>query len=381
MFMKSSRAFERRGVVEGFFGAPWSMRQRQALFELGAARGMNTYLYAPKDDPYHRKYWRKPYPPADWQDILQLIRKARKYRIDFVYGFHPGEGLCFSEDKPIQILLQKARRFFDAGVRTFAVLFDDIPSRLTRQRDRRSFNGSLAMAEALWLNRLLATQPSSWNDVQWWICPSYYSEDPLLERVFGAFEPDFLDTLTRHLPADVPCFWTGPRVVCKTISSAHVRRIVRTLKRPLLLWDNYPVNDLSMSDEFHIGPLMGRDPRLPEYVHGYLNNPMLQPNLSLIPLATCFDYAAAPQTYNAENSWAEIVTQHFGALALPHWRAMRHFCEAALKAKQLGGRISAPRRDRRPLRAAIAYVEAHEKTDWAREISPLLEKIRQSLES
>jgi hypothetical protein len=40
--------FERCGVVEGFFGPPWSMTQRQALFDIGAARGMNTYLYAPR---------------------------------------------------------------------------------------------------------------------------------------------------------------------------------------------------------------------------------------------------------------------------------------------------------------------------------------------
>lgn len=381
MFMKSSRAFERRGVVEGFFGAPWSMKQRQELFDLGAARGMNTYLYAPKDDPYHRKYWRRPYPTADWQELLQLIRRAQKHRIDFAYGFHPGEGLCFSEKKPIQILLQKARRFYDAGVRTFAVLFDDIPSRLTQQSDRKSFNGSLATAEALWLSRVITAQPSTWKDVEWWICPSYYSEDPLLERVFGSFEPHFLETLARFLPADVPCFWTGPRVVCKTISLAHVRRIARTLKRPLLLWDNYPVNDLSMSDELHIGPLTGRDRRLPQYVRSYLNNPMLQPRLSLIPLATCFDYAMAPQAYNAETSWAATISARFGAQALPHWRAIRSFCEAALEAKRLGQNIAPAPRDRHRLRAALAYTEAHKKSDWAIEIAPWLKTMQEWLES
>ena len=36
--------FQRRGIVEGFFGPPWSMSHRAALFEFGAKRGMNTYL-------------------------------------------------------------------------------------------------------------------------------------------------------------------------------------------------------------------------------------------------------------------------------------------------------------------------------------------------
>ena len=39
--------FQRRGIVEGFFGPPWSTAQRKRMFEFGAARGMNTYLYAP----------------------------------------------------------------------------------------------------------------------------------------------------------------------------------------------------------------------------------------------------------------------------------------------------------------------------------------------
>jgi hyaluronoglucosaminidase len=72
--MATSGTFQRRGIVEGFFGPLWSMAQRKALFEFGAARGMNTYLYAPKDDPYHRKRWRLPYPREQWRDLARLIR-------------------------------------------------------------------------------------------------------------------------------------------------------------------------------------------------------------------------------------------------------------------------------------------------------------------
>ena len=44
--MVEANIFHRRGIVEGFFGPLWSMARRRALFEFGAARGMNTYLYA-----------------------------------------------------------------------------------------------------------------------------------------------------------------------------------------------------------------------------------------------------------------------------------------------------------------------------------------------
>ena len=377
--MKGTRGFERRGVVEGFFGDPWSMTQRQALFELGATRGMNTYLYAPKDDPYHRKFWRRAYPRPAWQQLLQLIRRAQKSRIEFVYGFHPGAGLCFSEERPIAILLEKAQRFYDAGVRTFAVLFDDIPSGLTLRRDRENFNDSLATAEALWLNRLIATQPAAWRDIEWWICPSFYSEDPLLAAAFGRFEPNFLETMARYLPRNVCCFWTGPKVVCHEISLAHVRRIAKKIKRPLLLWDNYPVNDLSMRDELHIGPLQGRDPRLPECVHGYLNNPSVQPELSLIPLATCFDYAAAPETYNAEKSWTRVIEERLGSRTLPHWRAIRRFCDEQRTAKKRRGRFSIAARERAGLRAAVDYIQAHRRRRWAREIAPWTKAMQQAV--
>ncbi len=368
--MNPAKTFQRRGIVEGFFGPLWSMAHRRRLFAFGAARGMNTYLYAPKDDPYHRKLWRRPYPAAQWRELLRLIRAANKHQIDFVYGFHPGEGLYFGDDDAVRILLRKAQRFYDAGVRTFAVLFDDIPSRLTDARDRRAFKNSLARAEGTWMAKIIAAQPSSWSDVEWWICPSYYSEDALLERVFGKFELNFLETLVRYLPSDVPCFWTGPSVVSKSIALSHVKRIVKKIERPLLLWDNYPVNDLSMSDELHLTPLTGRDPRLPECVYGYLNNPLLQEDLSFLPLATCFDYAWAPAKYRAESSWTKIVRQRFGAAALPQWRALRSYAEASIAAKQDKRALQLTPAETRRLRAACAYVERNRGRRWVKELAP-----------
>ncbi|HEY7221556.1 MAG TPA: beta-N-acetylglucosaminidase domain-containing protein [Candidatus Binatia bacterium] len=368
--MNAAKTFHRCGIVEGFFGQPWSMAHRRRLFAFGAARGMNTYLYAPKDDPYHRKLWRQPYPKTKWRELLRLIRAAQTQRIDFVYGFHPGERLYFGDDRAVGILLRKARRFYDAGVRTFAVLFDDIPSRLGDPRDRGAFKNSLARAEGTWLAKIIAAQPASWSVVEWWICPSYYSEDVLLERVFGQFEPDFLETLAQDLPPNIPCFWTGPSVVSKTITLAHVRCIAGKIKRPLLLWDNYPVNDLSMRDELHIGPLTGRDPRLPQAVYGYLNNPLLQEELSFIPLATCFDYARTPAKYQAESSWTKIVRQRFGAEALPHWRALRSYAEASIDAKKDNRALQLTSAEKRRLRAAFAYVERNRGRRWVKELAP-----------
>jgi hyaluronoglucosaminidase len=373
--MASGKTFERRGIVEGFFGPLWSMAHRKALLEFGAKRRMNTYVYAPKDDVYHRERWTEPYPRAEWRKLSQLVEHARRFHIDFVYGFHPGKGLCFAADKPVSLLLEKAQRFFDTGVRTFAVLFDDIPSRLERRRDREEFKGSLARAEGTWLQMIQARQPVSWKGVEWWICPSYYSPDPLLARAFGSFEERFLESLAQSLPEKTACFWTGPRVVPERITLAHVERIAARVRRSLILWDNYPVNDLSMSDELHIGPLEGRDARLPERVYGYLNNPLLQEELSFVPLSTCFDYAARPAAYDPERSWENAVRERYGRNSIPHWRAIRFFSEKSLRAKKGKRPARFSRRERDALQAACAYLRVNACERWALEMRPWTERI------
>ena len=361
----SVRTFERRGIVEGFFGPPWTNAHRAAMFAFGAARGMNTYLYAPKDDPYHRELWRLPYPEPEWREICRLIEAAQSQGIDFVYGFHPGKDLRFTAPEPVQVLLDKAARLHDQGVRTFAVLFDDIPSHLTHAEDVRKFDRSLARAESLWLETVLERQPAHW-DVEWWFCPSYYTDDPLLARTFGAFEPGFLETVGRCLPASVSCFWTGPKVVPGSIDLAHMEAVGERVGHRLLLWDNYPVNDLTMSDELHIGPLTGRDPRLPERVHAHLANPLLQEELSFVPLATCFDYARDPSAYAPEASWEEAVAERFGPANLDHWRALRRFCEKDADPAAASA-LSEP--ERAALEAAHAYLLAHQDERWGREFA------------
>ena len=376
--MPGTFTFQRRGIVEGFFGPLWSMSHRASLFEFGARRGMNTYLYAPKDDPYHREHWTKPYPDGEWKGLLNLNDLARRYHIDFVYGFHPGKGLCFTAQDPLECLLTKATRFYEAGVRTFAILFDDIPSRLEHTEDQKEFDGSLAKAEGIWLKNILAQQPTSWTDVEWWICPSYYTEDPLLARSFGSFEQSFLEILADNLPQTVACFWTGPSVVSKTISLAHVRKVIRKLKHPVILWDNYPVNDLSMSTEMHLAPLTGRDPRLPEQVYGYLNNPLLQETLSFIPLATCFDYAADPAGYDPEESWVRAISERFGDDTLAYWQALREFCERANRSKNKN-RLQLSPKQRSALELAHRYILKNQGKRWFEEFRPWLNLLGKTL--
>ncbi len=48
------QGFQTRGVIEGFYGPPWSHQDRLDVLRFMGREGLNTYIYAPKDDPYHR---------------------------------------------------------------------------------------------------------------------------------------------------------------------------------------------------------------------------------------------------------------------------------------------------------------------------------------
>ena len=59
-----------RGVVEGFYGAPWSQEARIRQLDFYGRNKMNVYIYGPKDDPYHRTpNWRKPYPAREGEEL------------------------------------------------------------------------------------------------------------------------------------------------------------------------------------------------------------------------------------------------------------------------------------------------------------------------
>ena len=45
----------KKGIIEGFYGIPWTFDERKSMINFLAEIGMDQYIYAPKDDPYHNK--------------------------------------------------------------------------------------------------------------------------------------------------------------------------------------------------------------------------------------------------------------------------------------------------------------------------------------
>ena len=152
-----------RGVVEGFYGTPWSHEVRLSLIDTYGRYKMNYYIYGPKDDPYHSSpYWREPYPADEAQEIRELVEACNKNRVNFVWAIHPGQDIKW-EESDIQNLLRKFEAMYQLGVRAFAVHFDDIEGINKYHEDLPVFGQEKAMERINFGSRDGFRRPMCWN--------------------------------------------------------------------------------------------------------------------------------------------------------------------------------------------------------------------------
>lgn len=271
MTIKSADGFL-TGILEGFYGRPWSFETRLAYAELLAQAGLNTCLYCPKADPYLRKQWQNDWPRSEWL-ALQTLSRAYRQR-----GIHWGVGLSpfalYLDYGPVQReqLKRKIGRLSQLDAPLLAILFDDMPG------DSVALAGRQA--------EIVADVVSWLPGVRVLVCPTYYSFDPVLEKFFGRMPADYWRQLGADLPSDVDVFWTGNKVCSEAISRTDIERICARLQRPVLLWDNYPVNDGAVRSNFlYLDKLSAREQIPQTLLRGHLCNPMNQALLSLPALS------------------------------------------------------------------------------------------------
>ena len=121
-----------RGSIEGFYGTPWTHQNRLDQIEFYGKSKLNTYIYAPKDDVYHRTKWREPYPDAEMEKMNELIQSAKDNKVDFVFSLSPGNDIQFTgsnAETDYQALVTKCELMYEMGVRSFAIFFDDISNK------------------------------------------------------------------------------------------------------------------------------------------------------------------------------------------------------------------------------------------------------------
>ena len=301
-----------RGVVEGFYGTPWSHEARLSLIDFYGRFKMNTYVYGPKDDPYHSSpNWREPYPAVQARNITELVRACARNRVDFVWAVHPGQDIQWNEEDYGR-LLAKFEMMYDLGVRAFAIFFDDI-----------SGDGTDPMRQVELLNRLTAEFVAGKGDVApLIICPTDYNRswaDPTDEGSLAVYG--------RELDPSVRVFWTGD-AVCSDITSSTLKWVGDRIQRPALVWWNFPVTDYCR----HIvmqGPASGLDNSLSsKNLCGLLSNPMEHAEASRTALYGVADYAWNTRDYDALDAWERALAWVAGEEAYEAYRTFAiHSCD------------------------------------------------------
>lgn len=261
------------GTIEGFYGRPWSWQQRTDNVTFLADHGYRFYLYAPKADPYLRRRWTEPHPDDAAKELARLSAHCRAHNVRFGVGLSPYEIFRAFDEGARAALAAKLAFLDDVGVDDVAILFDDM---------RGDIPGLAAMQAEIvhWC----AERTSATRVI---MCPSYYSDDPVLDRVFGRRPAGYVADLGRALDESVHVFWTGEEVCSRQISAGHVERVTNELRRAPFLWDNYPVNDgQRMTQYLHLRGFTGRPASLHGRVAAHGVNPALQPTLTRIPMLT-----------------------------------------------------------------------------------------------
>jgi hypothetical protein len=295
-------SFPIRGIVEGFYGPPWSHADRLDVLRFEGQRGMNIYIYGPKDDPYHRKLWREPYPPEQLRSMGELADTARENFVDLSFAISPGLSMVYSSETDFQTLVQKLESVGRMGISNFALFLDDVPQDLVHAEDKVRFK-TLAQAHIQLINRLYDHLKSLSLKNRLTVCPTTYTSE------WGNRE--YIRELGTGVNRAVPLDWTGTEVIPRTITVPQAEEWADYIRRKPLVWDNYPTND-SNPWWLNLDPLRGREAGLFGATQGLFSNPMYQAHATLIPLQTVADYLWNPRAYDPEKSQMHALVSQYG---------------------------------------------------------------------
>ena len=285
-----------RGSIEGFYGSPWTTDERLDQLAFYGELKLNTYIYAPKDDPYHRAQWRDPYPADRAAGLSQLIETAAANHVKVTFAVSPGVSICYSDPADVAALTAKLEAVHALGVRSFSIALDDIDHTVWHcPGDAAAYGppstGAAAQAQVGLLNALqsgfVATHPGT-EPLQ--MVPTEYR---------GTSDSPYRAVLRERLDPAIEVMWTGVYVVPAEITVAQAQEAATTFGRPLYVWDNTPVNDFPPTEgRLILAPYARREAGLSAHVTGIVLNPMNQAAASKVQLVGGADFAWNDAAYD-----------------------------------------------------------------------------------
>lgn len=326
-----------RGVIEGYYGVPYSAEVTKDLFRFMARYKMNAYMYGAKSDPYHSKYWGDAYPTTitpeqqrigylTQQMLKEICDVAHENKVNFIWAIHPGHTFMDTTDvKVIDKIMDKFEAMHQLGVRQFGVFVDDVgvpdddvslnrcALRLADLQNRidQRWNGIGAMADEMVkpLHYVPQLYAYSWVSLE------------KGERFFRSL---------RSVPEKVNIYITG-RKIWSVPNSFDLERVAKWLGNEPSWWWNYPCNDNDVTklfpmdiyanfrDEKHIANMARLEPSL-RGTGTIILNPMQQGEVSKIALFSAADYTWHNNAFNAQKSWEASLK---ATVSAPYVEALR----------------------------------------------------------
>ncbi|MBE6181588.1 MAG: hyaluronoglucosaminidase [Rikenellaceae bacterium] len=333
-----------RGVVEGYYGVPYSAEVTKDLFRFMARFKMNTYLYGAKSDSYHSRYWSEPYPTSITEEQLRIgyltqdmmrdiTSVAHATKVNFIWAIHPGQAFAVADNKEmLDKIMTKFESMHSLGVREFGVFVDDVgvPKKVEEMEIcARNIDQLQKRIDARWNGKEMPAADR--------VNPLHYVPQ-LYAYSWGSAEQvrQFFESLAKTDPK-INIYITG-REVWSVPSNKDIDHVKQYLGRNVSWWWNYACNDADVTklfimdtyanfrDESRINNLS----RLESNLSGtdvLIVNPMQQGVLSKIPLFSVADYAWNTDAFNNDKSWeasfpAVVSKQYAAALrkAAPYLR-------------------------------------------------------------
>lgn len=258
-----------RGFIEGYYGNPWSTEDRCKLMEWGGYYKLNSYFYAPKDDPKHNGKWRELYTDQEIETKIKPLAEAgNKSKCRFVFALHPymNNPIRYNSEANYQadlkVMQAKFKQVIDAGVRQIAILADDA--------------GNVGGAN---YTRTL-TDMSNWlKELQ----PSY----PGLKLTLPFCTQEYMgwgQSYYRDFPENVQIIMTGGRVWGE-VTNNFTSSFTNTAGRGPYMWINWPCTDNSKKHLIMGGYTTFLHPGVdPSKIQGIVLNPMQQSEPSKVAI-------------------------------------------------------------------------------------------------
>ncbi len=319
-----------RGIIEGFYGKPFSEKQRNILINAISVLPDSAYFYAPKDDPKHRLHWRDEYSDLEWNSLAGSMGGASS----FFFSVSPWK---FEEDE-WEIVRKKLLRALDSGATGLSILFDDVPDE------------SAAFLAEKQLN--FARKALNGIETPIILCPSVYCGE-FLEQ--NRYAEEYLKIWREMIPSKWHSFWTGPGVIAKDFSDLKLAEELFG-KKPVL-WDNILATDYCLRRVY----LSGLSDRIPEGYSWFLNPSEIFP----VTLHGVMEMKAA---LGLPRKWPELLGEHSSG-----WELLKEFHYLPWSTSETGGEVLAR------LNSAIAGKDIDEAVVWLDNAIPSLVELTETL--